>query len=216
MDISIDMLYKRLVDYKLESEFNMELNNESKTLFIPLYGKALMSKNNLFIKDPKAEEIISKVSFNFNELKQSKWLSMYMAVRAKIIDEICSRYIIQNPNTTVIHLGCGLDSRCLRVNKDSIKWYDIDFESVIDLRKQFYGENERYKMIGKSVTDLSWLNEIDTNNQSISTGTLQVSYGNDTTSAINKENMESIPDELGLSLNGDGNVKVLFIQNTGS
>ena len=145
----------------------MELNNESKTLFIPLYGKALMSKNNLFIKDPKAEEIISKVSFNFNELKQSKWLSMYMAVRAKIIDEICSRYIIQNPNTTVIHLGCGLDSRCLRVNKDSIKWYDIDFESVIDLRKQFYGENERYKMIGKSVTDLSWLNEIDTNNQSI-------------------------------------------------
>lgn len=53
------------------------------------------------------------------------------------------------------------------MNKDSIKWYDIDFESVIDLRKQFYGENERYKMIGKSVTDLSWLNEIDTNNQSI-------------------------------------------------
>lgn len=56
----------------------------------------------------------------------------------------------------------------------------------------------------------------NTNNQSISTGTLQVSYGNDTTSAINKENMESISDELGLSLNGDGNVKVLFIQNTGS
>lgn len=56
----------------------------------------------------------------------------------------------------------------------------------------------------------------NTSNQSISTGTLQVSYGNDTTSAINKENMESISDELGLSLNGDGNVKVLFIQNTGS
>lgn len=56
----------------------------------------------------------------------------------------------------------------------------------------------------------------NTNNQSISTGTLQVSYGNDTTSAINKENMESISDELGLSLNGDGNVKVIFIQNTGS
>lgn len=66
----------------------MELNNESKTLFIPLYGKAMMSKNNLFINDPKAEEIISKVKFNFEDLKQSKWLSMYMALRAKIIDEI--------------------------------------------------------------------------------------------------------------------------------
>lgn len=66
----------------------MELNNESKTLFIPLYGKAMMSKNNLFINDPKAEEIMSKVKFNFEDLKQSKWLSMYMALRAKIIDEI--------------------------------------------------------------------------------------------------------------------------------
>ena len=61
----------------------MELNNESKTLFIPLYGKAMMSKNNLFINDPKAEEIISKVKFNFEDLKQSKWLSMYMALRAE-------------------------------------------------------------------------------------------------------------------------------------
>ena len=34
-----------------------------------------MSKNNLFINDPKAEEIISKVKFNFEDLKQSKWLS---------------------------------------------------------------------------------------------------------------------------------------------
>ena len=77
------------VKNKLQKENSiMELNNESKTLFIPLYGKAMMSKNNLFINDPKAEEIISKVKFNFEDLKQSKWLSMYMALRAKIIDEI--------------------------------------------------------------------------------------------------------------------------------
>lgn len=38
----------------------MELNNESKTLFIPLLGKAVMSRDNLFLHDPKAEEIISK------------------------------------------------------------------------------------------------------------------------------------------------------------
>lgn len=130
-------------------------------------GKALMSKNNLFIKDSKAEEIISKVDFNFSKLKQSKWLSMYMALRAKMIDEICSRYIAKTPNTTVIHLGCGLDSRCLRVDNSNGSWYDIDFQSVIDLRKNFYTETENYKMIGKSVIDLSWLNEIDLDNQSV-------------------------------------------------
>ena len=145
----------------------MELNNESKTLFMPLYGKAMMSKNNLFINDPRAEEIISKVKFNFEDLKQSKWLSMYMAVRAKIIDDICNRFIAQNPNTTVIHLGCGLDSRYLRVNNDNISWYDIDFQSVIDLREQFYAETENYKMIGRSVTDLTWLDEINLDDQSV-------------------------------------------------
>lgn len=145
----------------------MKLNNESKTLFIPLYGKALMSKNNLFIKDAKAEEIISKVDFNFSKLKQSKWLSMYMSVRARIIDEICIKHIDKNPNTIVVHLGCGLDSRCLRVSKDSIKWYDIDFDSVINLRRNFYDENKGYKMIGKSVTDLSWLDDIENNDKSI-------------------------------------------------
>ena len=126
-----------------------------------------MSKNKLFINDPKAEEIIDSINFNFSELKQSKWLSMYMAVRAKIIDEICSRYIAKNHNATIIHLGCGLDSRCLRVNENSVKWYDIDFENVINLRKQFYIENEKYKMIGKSVTDSSWLNEIEAESTNI-------------------------------------------------
>ena len=138
----------------------MDLNNESKTLFIPLYGKALMSKQNLFIKDKKAEEIINNVEYNFRKLKQSKWLSMYMAARARQIDELCNGYIKENKNLVVIHLGCGLDSRALRVNQEYNMWYDLDFESVIELRKQYYKESEKYKMIGKSVTDLTWLQDI--------------------------------------------------------
>lgn len=138
----------------------MELNNESKTLFIPLYGKALMSKQNLFIKDKKAEEIINNVEYNFRKLKQSKWLSMYMAARARQIDELCNEYIKENKNLVVIHLGCGLDSRALRVNQEYNMWYDLDFEFVIELRKQYYKEAEKYKMIGKSVTDLTWLEDI--------------------------------------------------------
>lgn len=143
----------------------MELNNESKTLFIPLYGKALMSKENLFIYDSKAEEIINNIEFNFDNLKQSKWLSMYMTVRSLVIDEICNKYIKDNSNCTIIHLGCGLDSRALRIDQNYNMWYDIDFENVINLRKSFYNENSKYKMIGKSVTDLSWLNDMDINSE---------------------------------------------------
>ena len=68
----------------------VNLNNESKTLFIPLFAKSVMSKNNLFLHDPKAEEIVSKIDYDFNLLKQSKWLSMYMALRASMIWDLAS------------------------------------------------------------------------------------------------------------------------------
>lgn len=141
----------------------MELNNESKTLFIPLLGKALMSKNNLFLRDRKAEEIISKIDYDFHSLKQSKWLSMYMSVRALIIDEVCNQYISKHSNATIIHLGCGLDSRCLRVNQNYKNWYDIDYEEVISIRKHFYNEDSSHKMIGCSVMDFKWLDQIEDN-----------------------------------------------------
>ena len=139
----------------------MNLNNESKTLFIPLLGKALMSRENIFLQDKKAEEIISKIDYDFNSLKQSKYLSMYMSLRALLIDKLCNKYILENTNTTVIHLGCGLDSRCIRVNQNYYKWYDIDYENVIDIRREYYEESSKYVMLGYSVTDYKWLEKIE-------------------------------------------------------
>ena len=141
----------------------MKLNNESKTLFIPLLGKAIMSRDNLFLHDSKAEEIISKIDYDLSSFKQSKWLSMYMSVRALLIDDLCNKYINENPNATIIHLGCGLDSRCLRVNQDFEIWYDIDYKEVIDIRKKFYEIDTKHKMIGSSVKDYRWLNQIKSN-----------------------------------------------------
>ena len=56
----------------------MELNNESKTLFITMLGKAQMSEKNIFLNDKKAEEIIAKVDFDFKKLKQSKNYSFHI------------------------------------------------------------------------------------------------------------------------------------------
>lgn len=142
----------------------MKLNNESKTLFIPLLGKALMSKKELFLKDTKAEEIIEKVDYDFSELKQSKWLSMYMSLRGLIIDELTNKYLSNNKNITVIHLGCGLDSRCLRIKDNYKSWYDLDYDEVINIRKEFYEETDKYKMIGSSVLDYKWFDKINEDN----------------------------------------------------
>ena len=78
-----------------------------------------------------------------------------------IIDELCNKYILEHPNVTIIHLGCGLDSRCLRVNQNYGIWYDIDYENVIKIREKFYDINSKYKMIGSSVMNFKWLEQID-------------------------------------------------------
>jgi O-methyltransferase involved in polyketide biosynthesis len=84
-----------------------------------------------------------------------------MSLRSLIIDELCNKYILEHPNSTVIHLGCGLDSRNLRVNQNFNKWYDVDFESVIDIRKEFYENTIKYNMLGTSILDYKWLDSIN-------------------------------------------------------
>ena len=145
----------------------MNLNNENKTLFIPLYGKALMSSKELFIKDKKAEDIINSIDFDLKDIDKSYYLAMYLSARARVIDDIVNMYIDKYPDLVIIHLGCGLDSRCMRVNNKYVDWYDIDFESVINVRKRYYSESSKYHMIAKKVNDLSWVDDIKKTNHTL-------------------------------------------------
>jgi O-methyltransferase involved in polyketide biosynthesis len=60
----------------------------------------------------------------------------------------------------VLHLGCGLDSRFWRVDNGQVEWYDLDMPLVIDLRRPFYAEGERYHLIASSVADLAWVDAV--------------------------------------------------------
>lgn len=142
------------------------MTNESKTLFIPLYGKALMSKEG-FIKDITAEEIVEAEKENFENVDHSRKLAIYMAMRAKQYDEIARNFIRHNPRPIVIQLGCGLDSRNIRAAHDALMWYDLDFPDVIELRKKNYEENNFYTLIPSSVTDFSWLDSVDYKNENV-------------------------------------------------
>jgi O-methyltransferase involved in polyketide biosynthesis len=61
----------------------------------------------------------------------------------------------------VLHLGCGLDTRITRIDPPpSVRWFDLDFPDVVDLRKKFYAEQPGYRMIASSITESGWLAEI--------------------------------------------------------
>ena len=143
------------------------LSGERETLFLPLYSKAKISRTNGIFTDKTAEKIVSSLEYDFSKNKMSKFVDIYMALRASIIDDYCNTFLKNNPGAVVLHLGCGLDSRINRITENYKMWYDLDFPEVTALRKKFYQENNTYKMIPSSVTDLEWLNYIRTDNSPV-------------------------------------------------
>lgn len=130
------------------------------TLIIPLYGKAKMSKMGVF-KDLYAEAAIDKLDYNYSKLKIHNKTQVMLAMRAAIIDGYTNDFISENPNCLVLHLGCGLDARYMRLGLHIKKWYDLDFPEVIDIKKQLYHETENYKYISSSVTEFRWIENIE-------------------------------------------------------
>lgn len=122
------------------------MDEVNKTLFIPLYGKAMVSKKNIILSDPFAENIWEKEAFPVKGKSRSKWLAYNMAMRARIFDEWTESKIAQDPDALVLHIGCGLDSRCQRVKKKPSLWIDGDFPDVISIRRRYYEETPSYQM----------------------------------------------------------------------
>ena len=62
------------------------MDNVNKTLYIPLYGKAYVSRRGLILRDSKAEEIWTAEGFPLRGKSASKWLAYYMGMRAAVFD----------------------------------------------------------------------------------------------------------------------------------
>ncbi len=136
------------------------MNSVSKTLYIPLYGKSYVSKRGLFLDDKKAEEIWETESFSLKGKAKSKWLAYYMGIRSAVFDEWVRQQMADAPYAVVIHIGCGMDSRVIRVGTENHKWYDVDFPEVIEERKRYYAESDHYKMIAGDARESKWLSSI--------------------------------------------------------
>ena len=129
------------------------MNEVNKTLFIPLYGKSKVSKQNIILHDPDAERIWEAEKFPIHGKSKSKWLAYNMAMRARVFDDWTDSMLEQNPDALILHIGCGLDARCNRVKQPYKRWIDCDFPDVINIRKKYYEETGNYQMRAVDATD---------------------------------------------------------------
>lgn len=136
------------------------MDNVNKTLYIPLYGKAYVSRKGIILNDKKAEEIWSAEGFELKGKSKSKWLAYYMGMRSAVFDKWLLDEMKKDSEAVVLHIGCGMDSRVLRVGTDGHQWYDIDFQTVIEERKKYFVEDEFYHMIEADVRQQNWLESV--------------------------------------------------------
>lgn len=136
------------------------MDSVNKTLYIPLYGKAYVSKKGILLHDPKAEEIWQKEGFLLKGKAASKWLAYHMGMRAAVFDSWVKEKLTQQRNAVIVYIGCGMDSRYLRVNPEGRTWFDIDFHEVIRERERYFPEKDGYRMVAADMRQDSWKREI--------------------------------------------------------
>lgn len=147
----------------MSEKINIELGHVQKTLFLPLWGRAVETqKESPLLVDTTAERIIKQVDFDFSSitqnispLSQAAWI-----MRSRIVDEAVKQYLQIDPQATIVNIGCGLDTTFERVDNGSLLWYDLDLPDVIELRRKFIQEGERRKFIASSFLDITWFKEI--------------------------------------------------------
>lgn len=153
--------------HHLRPEGNMDrekisLTGTQETMLATLYGKAMESRRpNSILHDHQAAEAVRRIDYDFGKLRMRRGDQKSSAVRARTYDRWAERYIDSHPECTVLHLGCGLDTRIHRVDPPStVHWYDIDLPDVIDLRRRLYPQRPDQHTIATSATDPRLLESI--------------------------------------------------------
>jgi O-methyltransferase involved in polyketide biosynthesis len=149
---------------------NQTLSDVSETSLITLYLRAMESQRpDALIKDEKAVELVARMSYDFDRIRQiplSEANKIVIILRNREFDRYARDFLTRHPQAVVVHIGCGLDSRLERVDNDQVKWYDLDLPDVIELRRKFIGdEGERYHLLGCSVFDNIWLDTVSAHHQ---------------------------------------------------
>ena len=150
---------------------NIQFTKEKETMLMTLSGRATQSQwKNPILRDPWAEEAMRHIDYDLSKqltgvASWSMWKDIgptIIATRAATFDLLTNRYLADHPNATVLHVGCGMDSRVFRIDPPAgVQWFDVDYPDVIALRRHLFPERDAaYHLIGAPLDNLRWMDEV--------------------------------------------------------
>ncbi len=153
------------------------LSQVSRTAILTLIARVVASeKESSGFADPMAvlslERLISVASAD-----EQRWIlsrkrfyggisahdALAGARRAKAFDEAATQFIAANPHSTVVNLACGFDTRFWRIAHKDCRYIELDLPEVVALKKEILKDQLSYELIGCSVLDASWMDQVSAN-----------------------------------------------------
>lgn len=139
------------------------LTGAMETLLIPLWARAAESTRPApILVDSKALGIVEAIDYDFHRFERMGGKQAGYCVRALLVDNWVRQFLKDHPAGPVVDIGAGLDTRYERVDNGTVRWFDLDFPEVIQLRRSFFEETPRRTFLSFSALDPEWLTAVDT------------------------------------------------------
>jgi O-methyltransferase involved in polyketide biosynthesis len=134
------------------------LDGVQQTLMIPLFGRWVESrKRRPLLSDVRAVEIVESIDYDFSRMKAFESRARGAVLRTAMFDVWVQRFLTDHPDSTVVEIGTGLNTRFERLDNGRVTWFDLDLPEVIELRRRFFADTDRRRMLAGSVLDPGWL-----------------------------------------------------------
>lgn len=146
----------------------VEVTGVPETMIQTLYARAKETKkDDAKIIDDIAVRIVEKIDYDFSKADNDKTMSSGVIARTIVLDNMVEKYLNQHPDTIVVNIGCGLDTRCYRMKDKYSLWYNLDLPETVEIRRRFLEEKGPIYQIAKSAMDISYTDNITYNGENV-------------------------------------------------
>ena len=145
---------------RMADRHEAHLGAVQETLFIPLAARArAASRRRPVLRDPKAAELVASIDYDAAKYGRGAGGTVTI-LRTAIFDWWVRGFLGEHPAGTVVEIGTGLNTRFERVDNGTVHWIDLDLPDTIELRRAFFADTDRRRMIAASVLDEGWLQTV--------------------------------------------------------
>lgn len=99
---------------------DVEWRSVTWTMLVTLFLRAYESRSpRTILNDRAAAELVDRIDYDWPRIERTtapRSNQYTVTLRARALDDWTGEFLTAHPDATVLHLGCGLDSRAFRLN----------------------------------------------------------------------------------------------------